>query len=111
MQKVDEDIPEGCSIDGPLRLRPITDDDLTRASDEGYQHGRKHGKEELADEIETLIYWLLRCYQSGHREGWEKGPTTQETMDDLLHVLAERGYDPNLDSAAKELIDRMESRQ
>src|ERR1043166_8738506 len=27
-------------------------------------------------ERETLIYWLLRCYQSGHREGWEPGAST-----------------------------------
>jgi hypothetical protein len=57
-------------------------------------------------ERETLIYWLLRCYQSGHREGWEAGPSTTETMDRLLDVLANRGYDPNEDEAAKELLKR-----
>jgi len=56
------------------------------------------------EEREVLIYWLLRAYQSGHREGWEDGPSTDETMDGLLSVLANRGYDPNLSEAAKELI-------
>lgn len=54
-------------------------------------------------ERETLIYWLLRCYESGHRQGWEPGPNTDETMDGLLSVLANRGYDPK-DDAAKELL-------
>lgn len=55
-------------------------------------------------ERETLIYWLLRAYQSGHRQGWEPGPSTDETMDGLCSVLANRGYDPNLANAAKELL-------
>jgi hypothetical protein len=57
-------------------------------------------------EHETLIYWLLRAYQSGHREGWEPGASTDETMDGLCSVLANRGYDPNLSDAAKELLSR-----
>lgn len=100
----------GCAIDRPLRLRQITDADLVRVANDNYQRGRKHGKGELADEIETLIYWLLRCYQSGHREGWEPGPSTQETMDGLLNVLANRGYDPNEDQAAQDLIAKIEKR-
>lgn len=55
-------------------------------------------------ERETLIYWLLRAYQSGHREGWEDGPSADETMDGICSVLANRGYDPNLSDAAKELL-------
>lgn len=51
-----------------------------------------------------LIYWLLRAYQSGHREGWEEGPSTDETMDGILNVLANLGYDPNLSEAAKKLL-------
>lgn len=62
----------------------------------------------VEQETEALIYWLLRCYESGHRQGWEEGPSTQETMDRLLDVLANRGYDPNEDEAAKELMARME---
>lgn len=54
-------------------------------------------------EREILIYWLLRCYESVHRHGWEPGPNTDETMDGLLSVLANRGYDPK-DVAAKELL-------
>jgi len=57
-------------------------------------------------EREMLIYWLLRCYQSAHREGWEDGPSTDETMDGLCSVLANIGYDPNLSEAAKELVQR-----
>ena len=59
---------------------------------------------EWLPERETLIYWLLRAYHSGHREGWEEGPSTDETMDGLLSVLANRGYDPNEDEAAEELL-------
>lgn len=55
-------------------------------------------------EREILIYWLLRAYQSGHRNGWEPGPNTDETMDGLCSVLANRGYDPNTDQAAKNLL-------
>ncbi len=100
--------PIGCAVDGPLMARPISDDDLVRVADENYKTGRKHGKEELADEIETLIYWLLRAYQSGHREGWEPGPSTDETMSSLCSVLANRGFDPNESEAAKNLMKRIE---
>jgi len=55
-------------------------------------------------ERQTLIYWLLRAYHSGHREGWEDGPSTDETMDGILSVLSNRGYDPNLDGRAEELL-------
>lgn len=51
-----------------------------------------------------LIYWLLRAYQSSHREGWEEGPSDAETMDGVLNVLANLGFDPNLSDAAKELL-------
>lgn len=88
--------------------RPITDDDLTRTANENYQKGRKHGKEELADEIETLTYWLLRAYRSTCRQGWESGPTEDETMDSICSVLANRGYDPNVGQGATELIKRVE---
>jgi hypothetical protein len=45
-------------------------------------------------EREWYIYWLLRCYQSGHREGWEEGPSVRQTMDDIHNVLCNAGYDP-----------------
>jgi hypothetical protein len=51
----------------------------------------------------NLIYWLLRAYQSGHREGWERGPSTDETMERICDVLANAGYDPS-SSKAKELL-------
>jgi len=68
------------------------------------KHDIEHRQQ--SDEVTTLIYWLLRAYQSGHREGWEKGPSTDETMDGICSVLANRGYDPNLDQAAKDLLAR-----
>ena len=30
---------------------------------------------------------LKRCYQSGHREGWEDGESTEETMNSVRHYL------------------------
>lgn len=55
-----------------------------------------------------LIYWLLRAYQSGHREGWEPGPSTDETMDRILDILANAGYDPN-HQKAKDLMAEFET--
>ena len=51
-----------------------------------------------------LIYWLLRAYQSGHREGWEQGPSTDDTMDGICDVLANLGFDPSLSQGAKDLL-------
>lgn len=64
------------------------------------------GSEISITEREMFLYWLLRAYQSGHREGWEHGPSTDETMDGICSVLANAGYDPNLSEAAKELLSR-----
>lgn len=55
-------------------------------------------------EREMLIYWLLRAYESGHREGWEQGPSTDETMDGICSVLANLNCDPNLSEDAKQLL-------
>jgi hypothetical protein len=51
-------------------------------------------EERLQRQREWFIYWLLRAYQSGHREGWEPGPSTDETMDRIHDVLCNEGYDP-----------------
>jgi len=59
---------------------------------------------EARAERELLIYWLLRAYQSGHREGWEAAPSVGDTMEGILHTLANLGYDPNLSAEAKELV-------
>ena len=32
------------------------------------------------DEREQTNNWLLRAYDSGHREGWEPGPSVSDTM-------------------------------
>jgi hypothetical protein len=46
------------------------------------------------NEIERLRQWQLKatlalsaCYQSGHREGWQDGPTTNEAMDMVLELV------------------------
>ncbi len=106
----EQPLGEGCAVDRPFRIHPISDADLVKVANENYAVGRKHGKEETLDDRETLIYWLLRAYHSGHREGWEPGPSSSETMEGILDVLANRGYDPNEDDAAKELIKRLEKR-
>lgn len=51
-------------------------------------------------ERERLLYWLLRCYQSGHREGWEDGPSVAETMEGVHSILCNEGYDPAQPQAA-----------
>jgi hypothetical protein len=58
----------------------------------------------MADPLDKLILELLRAYQSGHREGWEPGPSTAETLDGIWGVLVSMGYDPNESDAAKELL-------
>lgn len=105
-------LPDAIPSDAELagRLRPITDKDLTRTANKNYDLGRKHGKEEMMDERETLIYWLLRAYQLGYREGWAEGPN-RETMSGLRDVLTNAGYDPNIGSdAAQDLMVRIGKR-
>ena len=41
-----------------------------------------------------LIYWLLRALQAQYRQGFEEGPSANETFDSILHVLANFGFDP-----------------
>ena len=47
-----------------------------------------------AVEVEA-IFWLLRAYDSGHRHGWEEGPSSQETMTGIFTWLCNLGFDPN----------------
>lgn len=80
----------------------------------GFRPSRSHGSNSPASmknqslrflkEREMLIYWLLRAYQSGHREGWESGHSSDETMDGICSVLANLHYDPNLSEDAKTLL-------
>ncbi|KKK48008.1 hypothetical protein LCGC14_3149480 [marine sediment metagenome] len=58
------------------------------------------------DERLVLLYWLLRAYASGHREGWEKGPSVDETMTGIHSLLCNYGLDPNLSRRAKGLARR-----
>jgi len=60
---------------------------------------------EINSERETLIYWLLRAYQSGHRQGWESGPTTDETLEGILDVLSNRGYAPSSETSIRLLTN------
>lgn len=53
----------------------------------------------------VLFYWLLRAYQAHHREGWEPGPSAEETFDDLVSFLFNQGMDPNLHDEAKKLVE------
>lgn len=47
-----------------------------------------------------LAYWLLRAHESGHRVGWEPGPSTEDTMNGISSVLANLGLDPCLGDPA-----------
>lgn len=58
-------------------------------------------------EREMLIYWLIRSYQAFGRSGWESGDNDTEASKNLLDVLANLGYDPNLSPKARELVSRM----
>lgn len=79
------------------------------------ESARNDGYELLADDLEKIvgrsiererfIYWLLRCYQSGHREGWEAGPNMDETMSGLHDLLCNEGYHPAKPEAAQLLAD------
>lgn len=85
-------LPEQCANDCGL-MRPLT----WKESD--FDCGK--GIERLLKERDLLLYWLLRAYVSGHRQGWEEGPTVNETMMSLLHVLANFGYEPESKDAEK----------
>jgi hypothetical protein len=48
-------------------------------------------------EREFLIYWLLRSYHTMLRAGWEDGPTHEECSKELLNVLCNLGYRPDVE--------------
>lgn len=54
---------------------------------------------ELERALEVAMYWLLRAHDSGHREGWEKGPSVDETMNSILDFLANHDLDPCVSGA------------
>src|SRR5688500_17934878 len=90
----------GCSIDQPLIAVRCLRCGGTGISSE--TRGCEGAGMAPATEVE-LIYWLLRAYQSGHREGWEPGPSTGETMERICDVLANVGYEPH-SAKAKRLL-------
>lgn len=44
-------------------------------------------KEQILIQYNEAIDLLKRCYQSGHREGWEEGEATDEVMNAVRHWL------------------------
>lgn len=56
-------------------------------------------------EHEILIYWLLKAYHTLGRSGWEEGDSDDKTRENLLHVLANEGFEPR-SLQAKELLKR-----
>ncbi len=59
---------------------------------------------DAAHENKRLLYWLLRCYQLIHRDGWEEGPNEVETMERVHDVLCNRDLDPYLSEDARVLL-------
>lgn len=49
----------------------------------------------LLEEREALLDALTMAYQSGYRDGWEEGPTTNEAMQRVSDALANAGCDPS----------------
>jgi|CXWL01.1.fsa_nt_gi hypothetical protein len=53
-------------------------------------------KDELANDNQRLLYWLLECYRTLTRDpSYEDGYTDNEMCAHLVSVLANRGLDPN----------------
>lgn len=57
----------------------------------------------MSVQVNELLYWLLRAYRSGHREGWEEGPNVRETLDGIHSLLCNYEIDPSY-SLANELL-------
>ena len=61
----------------------------------------------LQAERDMLIYWLLRGYHARLRQGYEEGPTENETFDCICDVLANLNYDAENDAErVKEMLAR-----
>lgn len=60
----------------------------------------------LLKEKDMFLYWLLRAHESGNREGWEPGPSVDETIKGLCDVLANAGIDAHSSRAAEMLKQR-----
>ena len=63
---------------------------------------------ELEKENEQLkaeaIELLTIAYNSGHREGWEPGPNTEETMTRIHDWLCNHDADPNLQKPSCQVV-------
>ncbi len=62
----------------------------------------------LAKTRDEAFVWLVRAYHSGHREGWEPGLSTSETMDGLHAFLCNAELDPNTKATKAWLAARTE---
>ena len=58
----------------------------------------------IETEREMFIYWLLKAYEAINRKEYEEGKTFSEISDDLVSVLFNVGYDPNIHPTAKTLL-------
>lgn len=66
---MDHNVSRGAQADlsqaGCSTLRPLTADDVTAAENKGYDHGLRHGREEVADKLEAYerlkeaVLWAL----------------------------------------------------
>ena len=50
------------------------------------------------DVVCQLIGLLRRCYDVGHRDGWQDGETTNECMDDVRYTLDQYAPGADLDA-------------
>ncbi len=42
---------------------------------------------ELDSRYERALDLLAKCYDAGHRNGWEDGPTTEEVMSEVADLI------------------------
>ena len=57
------------------------------------------GRDEAEAWKRVLTYWLLRAYVANGREGFEDGPSADETFSAILDVLANAELEPDSDEA------------
>jgi hypothetical protein len=74
------------------RLRTIANEALDTNTRQDFVY---LGERDAAlDQLAHAVFWLLRAYDSGHRHGWESGPSAGETMLGLFTWLCNEGFDP-----------------
>ena len=68
--------------------------DAAPGSEEHCAAAQAHSLTCPAHPLRKAVELLTRAYHSGHREGWEDGPSVQETMSDIHDFLCNIGRDP-----------------